>query len=199
MKKLFLLFLVFIMFSCFKSDIVQYSSANTDPAKDASGLQYNGLDPNRLSFCNPGGLGRKFCRFLAKHNTTIWADTENYYSDFSDIKFSNDVYFISFFNIENNTSYCKGWKPGENIQDGIKWNIKLKKDEEDVFWFDYEYYGLSNEIEYSITYKYEVIDSLLHFSNTEDETFIFHPSEKNYSKDFLDTEEIIELEGCMFY
>ncbi|MDG2386880.1 MAG: hypothetical protein P8M02_05645 [Flavobacteriaceae bacterium] len=47
MKKLFLLFLLFllfIMFSCFKSDIVQYSSANTDPAKDASGLQYNGLD-----------------------------------------------------------------------------------------------------------------------------------------------------------
>ena len=45
----------------------------------------------------------------------------------------------------------------------------------------------------------KTIDSLLHFSNTEDETFIFHPSEKNYSKDFLDTEEIIELEGCMFY
>ena len=38
------MFLSFFVFSCFKTEIVQYSSANTDPAKDASGLQYNGLD-----------------------------------------------------------------------------------------------------------------------------------------------------------
>ena len=55
------------------------------------------------------------------------------------------------------------------------------------------------EIEYSILYKYEVIDSLLHFSTSDDENFIFSPSEKNYSKDFIDTGEIIEMEGCTFY
>ena len=67
-------------------------------------------------------------------------------------------------------------------------------------WFEYDYYGSSEEIEYSITYKYEVIDGLLHFSSTEGEgqTFIFHPSEKKYSEDFLDTDEIIRLEGCLF-
>ncbi|MDG1652388.1 MAG: hypothetical protein P8H87_02895, partial [Flavobacteriaceae bacterium] len=107
-------------------------------------------------------------------------------------------YFISFLDIENNTSYCKGWKRDENTYDGIKWNIKIKKDEWDEFWFDYDYYGFSDEIEYSTTYKYKVIDGLLHFSNTECESFIFSPSDKNYSKEFLDTGEIIELEGCMF-
>ena len=33
-----------------------------------------------------------------------------------------------------------------------------KKDEEDILWFDLDYYGSSQEIEYTITYKYEVID-----------------------------------------
>ena len=58
-------------------------------------------------------------------------------------------------------------------------------------WFDYDYYGFSEEIEYTITYKYEVIDGLLHFSRTK--------IDKNYSKDFIDTGEIIVSEGCMFY
>ena len=40
---------------------------------------------------------------------------------------------------------------------------------------------------------------LLHFSNTEGQEFIFHPSDKNYSKDFLETDNIIEQEGCTFY
>ena len=68
----------------------------------------------------------------------------------------------------------------------------------DVFWFEYDYYGSGEEIEYSITYKYEVIDGLLHFSSSEGQSFIFKPSERNYSVDFLDTNEIISLEGCMF-
>ena len=38
--------------------------------------------------------------------------------------------FISFFNINNDVSYCKGWKKEENIYDGIKWFITIKKDEE---------------------------------------------------------------------
>ena len=32
----------------------------------------------------------------------------------------------------------------------IKWNIKIKKDEWDEFWFDYDYYGTDQEIEYTI-------------------------------------------------
>ena len=188
------------MFSCFKSDIVQYGKKNTNPPTDASGLQYSGIGgaDDRLIVCNPASLGRKFCRFLRKYDNTIWADTENYYSDFSDIQFLNGVYFVSFFNIDKDVSYCKGWRPGENTYDGIKWNIEIKRDEVDIFWFDYDYYGFSDEIEYTITYKYEVIDSLLHFSNTEGQEFVFHPSDKNYSKDFIDTGEIIQLEGCTF-
>ena len=77
--------------------------------------------------------------------------------------------------------------------------FRVKKDDEDVFWFDYEYYGFSEDIEYTITYKYEVIDSRLNFSSTDDQIFIFNLSERNYSKDSVDTGEIIELEGCTFY
>ena len=199
MLRLFILFSCLLTFSCFKTEIVQYGTANTDPAIFASGQQLPTASRNYTKFCNPNGWGRKTCKFLSKYDDTIWADPENYYSEFSDIKFLNDVYFISFLNINNDASYCKGWKTGETTYDGIKWDVKIKKDEWDELWFDYDYYGTSDEIEYSITYKYEVIDSLLHFSNTEGQEFIFHPSDKNYSKDFLDTDEIIELQGCMFY
>ncbi len=199
MLRLFILFLCLSMFSCYKADVVQSQTANTDPATFASGQQLPTRPSNYTYFCNPAGLGRKGCKFLAKYDNTFWADTENYYSDFSDIQFLNSVYFISFFDINNNVSYCKGWRPGENTYDGIKWNIKIKKNEWDEFWFDYDYYGTSQEIEYTITYKYEVIDGLLHFSNTEGQEFIFHPSEKNYSRELIDTGEIIELDGCMFY
>ena len=212
-KKILLLFLFIVTFSCMKSEITQHWYERKNAAIDAQGLQYYFLDGSRLSYCN-GGLGRKFCRFLDKYDGTIWEDVENYYSDFSDIKFSNSNYFISFFNIDNTTSYCDGWKLGETTYDGIKWNIRIKKDEWDLFWFDYDYYGFNEEVEYTISYKYEVIDSLLHFSSNKiknnnsedlvdtsetDQTFIFSPSEKDYSKDFVDTGEIIVSEGCMFY
>ena len=183
-----------------KSDIVQYGKRNTNAPRDASGLQYPGLGggDDKLIVCNPATLGRKFCRFLRKYDNTIWTDAENYYSDYPDIQFLNGIYFISFFKIDKDVSYCKGWRPGENTNDGIKWNIDIKRDEEDKFWFDYDYYGTSNEIEYSILYKYEVIDSLLHFSSSDDQNFIFSLSGKNYSEDFIDTGEIIQLEGCTF-
>jgi hypothetical protein len=217
MKKLFVMSLCIIISSCFKTEIVQYGTANTDPVIFASGQQLPTASRNYTNFCNPNGWGRKLCKFLSKYDDTIWADAENYYSDFSDIKFSNfkdGPYFISFFNIDNTASYCDGWKLGETTYDGIKWNIRFKKDELDLLWFDYDYYGFSQEIEYTITYKYEVIDGLLHFSrnkleknNSEDlvdtseidQTFIFSPSEKNYSKDLVDTGQIILSEGCMFY
>ncbi|MCR9290930.1 MAG: hypothetical protein NXI23_26470, partial [Bacteroidetes bacterium] len=166
---------------------------------DVYGVQYPSLDPSVI-YCGPG-WGTKMCHFLHKYDETIWADAENYYSDFSDIKFSNfwDPYFISFFKLDSLASYCEGWRLGETTYDGIKWNIKIKKDQEDVFWFDYDYYGTSQEIEYTITYKYEVINGLLNFSSTDGQSFIFHPSERNYSEDLLDTDEIIKLEGCIFY
>ena len=181
------------MFSCYKADVVQYQTWNQDPATKESGVQINAI---QRQYNAPTG---KY--FLRKYDDTMWTDTENYYSDFSDIKFertSVSGYFISFFDINNNVSYCKGWKPGENTYDGIKWNIEIKRDEEDIFWFDYDYYGTSQEIEYTITYKYEVIDGLLHFSNTEGQEFIFQPSDKNYSRELIDTGEIIEQEGCLF-
>jgi len=199
LKKIFVTSLSVLIFSCLKADIVQYNTKNTDPATFASGQQLPVATRSYTNFCNPNGWGRKGCEFLAKYDGTFWADTENYYSDFSDIQFLNDIYFISLFNIKNDVSYCRGWRTGENSSDGKKWNIKITKDGWDVLWFDYDYYGTSDDIEYTITYKYEVIDSLLHFSNTEGQEFIFHPSDKNYSKDIVDTGEIIELTGCMFF
>ena len=195
MKKLLVMSLCIIIFSCFKTEIVQYETSNQDPFTFNTGQQLTSLANSNTDFC----VVSKACKFLSKYDGTIWADTENYYSDFSDIKFLNIRSFISFFNIDKEVSYCKGWKKGENTYDGIKWNIKIKKDEWDELWFDYDYYGTSDEIEYSITYKYEVIDGLLHFSSTDDQEFIFHPSDKNYLKDFVDTAEIIEQQGCMFY
>ena len=191
MLRFFILFLCLLMLSCYKTDVLQYQTWNLDPMTKVSGLQVNRLQRQYNAFYGN--------RFLSKYDESIWADTENYYSDFSDIKFERSgPVFISFFNIDKDVSYCNGWKKEENIYDGIKWYITIKKDEEDILWFDLDYYGSSQEIEYTITYKYEVIDGLLHFSNSEEQKFIFHPSDKNYSKGLIDTDEIIELEGCMF-
>ena len=190
--------LCILMFSCLKTDIKQYETWNQDPATKVSGLQINAVQSRYNTHS-----GKKF---LSKYDETMWADTENYFSSFSDIKFDIDIrffnageHFISFFNIGEDISYCKGWKRGENTNDGKKWNIKIKKDEWDILWFDYEYYGTSQEIEYTITYKYEVIDGLLHFSSSDNQTFIFSPSDKNYSRGLIDTDEIIEQEGCLFF
>jgi hypothetical protein len=191
MKKLFVMSLCIIISSCFKTEIVQYETWNRNPVTKESGLQVNSIQAQNFKF--DGG------KFLSKYDETMWADTENYFSSFSDIKFEgNGPVFISFFNIDNEVSYCKGWKKGENTHEEKKWNIKMKNDEWDILWFDYEYYGTSQEIEYTITYKYEVIDGLLHFSSSDNQTFIFSPSDKNYSRRLIDTGEIIEQEGCLF-
>ena len=191
MLRLLILFLCLSMFSCYKADVVQYQTWNQDPATKESGVQINAIQRQYNSHTG------KY--FLRKYDDTMWADTENYYSDFSDIKFERSgPVFISFFNIDKDISYCNGWKKEENIYNGIKWYITIKKDEEDILWFDLDYYGSSQEIEYTITYKYEVIDGLLNFSNTEGQKFIFHPSEKNYSKNLIESGEIIEQEGCLF-
>ena len=214
MEKLPLLFLVLFCFSCSDTGIEPFEPVPSEPpgqpgqpgqpggpdiVTDVNGVQYPTLDPSVI-YCGPG-WGMKMCHFLHKHDGTIWADSENYYSDFSDIKFENfwNPFFISFFTIENSVSFCEGWKLGETTYEGKKWNIKIKKDKEDSFWFDYEYYGSSSEIEYTRTYKYEVIDGLLHFSRSDGQTFIFHPSERDYSKEILETGEIVESAGCMFY
>jgi hypothetical protein len=164
------------------------------------GAQYPGLNSSTI-YCGPG-WGRKLCRFLAKYNGTVWADADNYYSDFSDIKFSNffpNEFFISFFDLDTVTTYCRGWKLGENTHDGKKWYIRLKKDQEDELWFDLEYYGTSEEIEHTTTYKYKVINGSLHFSTTDGQTFVFEPSQRNYAPNAVGTEEVVVLDGCMFY
>ena len=195
MLRFFILFMCLLMLSCYKADVVQSQTANTDPATFAGGQKLPTMPRSYLNHC----IAPKMCKFLSKYDDTFWEDTENYYGEFSDIRFSNYSTFISFFKIDRDISYCKGFKKGENTTDGIKWNIKITKDEWDELWFDYDYYGTNDDVEYTITYKYEVIDSLLHFSNTEGQEFIFHPSKKNYSKDFLETDNIIEQEGCNFY
>ena len=190
-KSLAAALLSFLISSCFKTDVRQYESWNQDPLTKASGYQVNRLPKQYNSFSG--------ARFLSKYDDTMWADTDNYYSDFSDIRFERSgPVFISFFNINNDVSYCNGWKGDENVYDGIKWNITFKTNEEDVLWFDYDYYGTGQEIEYTITYKYEVIDGLLHFSNSEGQEFIFNPSDKIYKRELIDTDEIIEQEGCLF-
>lgn len=88
------------------------------------------MDLNVILYC---GLvwGRKFCWFLYKYDEIIWVDVENYYSEFLDIKFLNFLYndyFIFFLNFDSIVFYCEGWKLGEIIYDGKKWNIKIKKD-----------------------------------------------------------------------
>jgi len=201
MRKLLLLFSFLILFSCAKSDIETFDPKHYagDWAVDASGKVYPGLEPG--IYCGPG-WGRKFCRFLSNYDGTIWADSENYYSDFSDIAFGffpNMAHFISFLNLDNTVSYCEGWKLGENTFDGKRFNIEMIEDQFDVLWFRYDYFGSGEEIEYSEVYKYEVIDGLLHFTKDRDETFVFHPSEKDYSQQSLDTDEIVELEGCLFF
>ena len=191
MKKLITTSLCIIIISCIKTDIIQHDSWNQDPFTKASGYQVNRLSRSYNTFS--GNI------FLSKYDETMWADTENYYGNFSDIKFeSHGPVFITVFSFGKEISYCKVWPKAKNTSDEIKWNIQIKKDEEDELWFEYNYYGTSQEIEYTITYKYEIIDGLLHFSNTEGQKFIFHPSDKNYTRELIDTDEIIEQEGCRF-
>lgn len=208
MNKLLLLFLFFVLFSCTEGDMEEIESGKIEETEagaenivtSISGRQWPTLDQTVLSYCGPG-WGLKFCFFLTEHDKTVWTVADDYKSDFSDIKFSKfsyDNYFLSFFNLDTITSYCEGWKLGETTYDGIKSNIKIIKDEWDVLWIRYDYYGSSEEIEYTIIYKYEVIDGLLHFSSNDGQTYIFKPSERTYSEDFLDTSVIIRLEGCMF-
>ncbi len=206
MKKLLLLLPLVVLLACSEEDTAPTEYVETvhwseqEIVTDRSGKQYPFLDPNVLSYCGPGP-GRKFCRFLYKYEGTIWADADNYYSDFSDIKFlnfSSGVHFMAFFDLNNDVSYCEGWKLNETTYNGIRRNIKIKKDEDDVFWFDIEYYGSGEEIEYTVNYKYEVINDLLHFSTTDGQAFVFSPSERNYSQDSVGTNEIVELEGCLF-
>ena len=123
MKKIFVASLCLIHFTCYKTDVIQHGTANLDPRQWASGGQINSLSQQYNVFC--GGV--KTCKFLYKYDDSMWADTGNYYSEFSDIKFKNAAtYFISFFKIDNDVSYCKGWQKGENIYNGIKWDITIK-------------------------------------------------------------------------
>ena len=72
--------------SCYKTDVVQYQTWNLDPVTKVSGMQVNHVPRQYTVFYGN--------RFLSKHDETIWADTENYYSDFSDIKFERMAQYL---------------------------------------------------------------------------------------------------------
>ena len=149
--------------------------------------------------------------FLEKHNNTIWAeDTEFYYKSVADIKFSNNEYFISFFDISPQSSNCWGWKVGENIHNGEKLEIEIIRDEEDFLSFRVDHYkadpiGLpSEDIEYSVAHEFFFQGEILYYFKSEDSTVIsssrvsYLPSERNYSEG-LDAGDIQKKTGCMFY
>ena len=201
MKSLSFLVLLLTCVSCWSDDLPVIESEQSVPANvvtDVYGRQYPTLDPNVI-YCGPG-WGAKMCHFLYKHDGTTWTDADSYYSEFPDVKFSNfwDPHFISFFTVDSTASHCEAWKLGETESDGLKWDIRIKIDQEDRFWFDYNYYGTSEEIEYTTTYKYDVVDGVLHFSSTDGRNYTLRPSERNYSEEALDTEEIVRSEGCLF-
>ena len=86
MLRLLILLLCLSIFSCYKADVVQYQTWNQDPLTKESGYQVNRLQRQYNVF--DGG------RFLYKYDDSMWTDTENYYSDFSDIKFKNTVHIL---------------------------------------------------------------------------------------------------------
>ena len=85
------MFSCLVMISCYKTNVVQYETWNQDPTTKVSGLQINAVQRqyNVVS-------GKKF---LSKYDETMWADTENYFSSFSDIKFDIDIRFLMLLNI----------------------------------------------------------------------------------------------------
>ena len=85
MKKILLLIPFFVISSCFKSDIVQSQTANTDPASMHNGQVYPNSPRSYTNFC----AVPKNCKFLFKYDHTFWSDTENYSSDFSSVRFLN--------------------------------------------------------------------------------------------------------------
>ena len=72
-------------------------------------------------------------------------------SSFSNL--TSDPYFITFFQLDSITFYCKGWRLGENTQYGLKFEIEIKKDDEDVFWFSVANYDNNDALESSTLYK----------------------------------------------
>ena len=93
-----ILFLSLALLSCLKNEVKQYVDGN-EPAVDRSGRQYDFLDSSRLTYCG-AGWGRKFCRFLANYDGTIWADSAHYYSEFPTSSFptlhQTLILFLSF-------------------------------------------------------------------------------------------------------
>ena len=78
MKKIFVASLCLIHFTCYKTDVIQHGTANLDPRQWASGGQITSLSQQYNVFC--GGV--KTCKFLYKYDDSMWADTDNYYSEF---------------------------------------------------------------------------------------------------------------------
>ena len=150
--------------------------------------------------------------FLEKYNNTIWEEnTEFYYKNVADIKFSNSEYFISFFDIFSQSSYCWGWKEGENTYSGVKLEIEIIRDDEYSLQFRVDHYKniyneISEDIEYSVTHEYNLDNGILYYFKSESSTssvtvgrISYLPSKRNYSESSLDTGGIQKNTGCMFY
>jgi len=142
------------------------------------------------------------CRFLRKYDGTTWVafgNGESYLPDVSFSNFSGTPYFISFFSLDTSVSICRGWKLGEsNSSDGSKYTVDIRQDDLEVFSFVYRYYGFDDMLDSTTVYKYEVIDGLLLFSSSDGREGTFQPSTRTYSRDSLNTEEIVKREGCFF-
>ena len=66
-----MLYLSLIITCCYRTEVVQYGSANTDPATFASGQQLPTRPKNYTYFCNPATLARKGCKFLSKYDDAL--------------------------------------------------------------------------------------------------------------------------------
>ena len=168
---------------------------------DAYGRKYPSLDPPASQYCGPG-WGRKMCRFLRRYEGTNWVDAgdgETYLPDVSFSNFSGTPYFISFFTLDTAVSTCRGWKLGEsNDEDGAKYTVDIRQDDEDVFSFVFRYYGFDDALEYATVHRYEFQDGLLSFSSSDGRQGLYYPSDRVYSVDSLNTRAIRKREGCFF-
>ncbi len=167
------------MFCCTEGDLLQTDPVQTGQTglteqkgvvTDVYGREYPSLDP-KVIYCGPG-WGRKMCHFLHNYDGTSW-EYEGSRISFSN--FTSNPIFMTFSNLDDFSPNSQGWKLGETTYGNVRWNIEIKRDEEDILWIAYEYYGSGEVIEKSITYKFKVIDNVLHISSTEGQSFVFYP------------------------
>ena len=204
-KKLFPLLLPLALFACWAGDPEPVVPDRSGPAAspyvvtDVYGRKYPTLDPSKI-YCGPG-WGAKMCHFLYHHDETVWTNPAGTSSDYPDIKFSNftSPFFIAFLRVDSTAFRCESWQLGETNLGGSKWAVVIRKDRENMLWFDYTYFGSGAEGERTTTYKFERIDGLLHFSSTDGRSLVYHPSDKDYAALAAAADEVLVVGECLFY